>query len=157
VEIDHVDVDTVWSVITDYDHLAEIMPDLKQSYTVERISPDEALVFQEGVTRVLGFPVRVAVTLAMHEVVSGQERVIFFRLARRNVLMESMDGEARLEPTDRGTRVSLTLSMRARGPLRAFSAAVAQAEVPKRLRAVQRAVENIAGHKRSAFERILPR
>ena len=133
----------MWAVVTDYDHLAEIMPDLRKSYCIGKRTGNKALIFQEGVTRVLGFPVGVAVTLAMEEAVESKGvRTIRFTLGKRNLLMESLDGEVRLEPTGRGgTRVSLTLALRARGPLSAFSAAIAEAEVPKRLGAVEHAVK----------------
>src|ERR1700744_5428109 len=61
-----VDAGTAWSVITDYDHLAEFIPDM-QSPRVIRHDGDQLLVEQRGSVGFLFFQQPIEVTLSVVE------------------------------------------------------------------------------------------
>lgn len=61
-----VDTGTVWGVISDYDHLAEFIPDMHSSHVIER-EGDKLLVEQAGQIGFLVFKQPVEVRLEVHE------------------------------------------------------------------------------------------
>jgi len=61
-----VDPATVWQVISDYEHLAQFIPDMRSSHVVER-NGDKLLVEQTGQFRFLYFRQPVNVKLAVDE------------------------------------------------------------------------------------------
>jgi carbon monoxide dehydrogenase subunit G len=87
---------TAWAVLTDYDHLADFIPDMKSSRVVLR-NADGALVEQKGAIDFLFFSQPVEVTLAVVE--EPQKRI-----TARGVAGNLADLEARyeLEPTAAG-------------------------------------------------------
>jgi uncharacterized protein YndB with AHSA1/START domain len=100
--IDH-PVDKVFDLLTDYDHLAEYIPDMTKSY---RLAPTEngvTKVFQQGVERVLGIKFKVGMNLLMEETRQGSSRVLNFALTESPV-MDRTFGSTTLTPIDNGRR-----------------------------------------------------
>jgi ribosome-associated toxin RatA of RatAB toxin-antitoxin module len=84
--------DTVWSTLTDYDHLAEFIPGLRSSRVVER--RDGSLVVEQvGEARFLFFSYPIAVTLLA---TARPPAAIDVRVLRGN--LRRLDGGYRLEP-----------------------------------------------------------
>lgn len=86
-----VDPRTVWSVISDYDHLAEFIPDLRSSRVVQR-DGDRLIVEQTGKFAFLFFQQPVEVKLA---VVESPPRRIVARAVGGN--LREMEGRYELE------------------------------------------------------------
>ena len=86
-----VDPRTAWSVISDYDHLAEFIPDMQSSRVVQR-DGDHLLVDQAGHFGFLIFQQAVAVRL---EVVESPQRSIVARAVSGN--LRQMEGRYALE------------------------------------------------------------
>lgn len=87
-----VDPRTAWSVISDYDHLAEFIPDMRSSRVVRR-DGDRLLVDQAGNFGFLFFQQPVAVRLEVVE--SPQQRHIVARAVSGN--LKQMEGRYALE------------------------------------------------------------
>lgn len=88
---------TVWSVISDYDHLADFIPDMRSSRVIQR-DGDQILVEQTGVFGILFFQQPVEVKLA---VVEYPMRRIVAHAVGGNV--KEMDGRYELESLPAGT------------------------------------------------------
>jgi carbon monoxide dehydrogenase subunit G len=86
-----VDLHTAWSVISDYDHLAEFIPDLRRSRVVQR-DGDRLLVEQTGAFSFLFFRQPVDVKLA---VIESPPRRIVARAVGGN--FKEMEGRYELE------------------------------------------------------------
>jgi hypothetical protein len=59
-------MDEAWAVLTDYDHLARFIPNMRSSRVIAR-SPAGPVVKQKGVARMFAFSVPFQVTLAVRE------------------------------------------------------------------------------------------
>lgn len=88
---------TVWSVISDYDHLAEFIPDMRSSRATWRFG-DQLLVEQTGVFGILFFQQHVEVKLM---VVEYPPRRIVAHAVGGN--LKEMDGRYELESLPAGT------------------------------------------------------
>jgi carbon monoxide dehydrogenase subunit G len=86
-----VDPRTVWSVISDYDHLAEFIPDMRSSRVVRR-NGDQVLVEQTGVFGFLFVQQPVEVRLAVVE--SPLRRIVAHAVGGN---LREMDGRYELE------------------------------------------------------------
>jgi carbon monoxide dehydrogenase subunit G len=98
------DPGTAWKVLTDYDHLADFIPDMKSSRVILR-NADGVLVEQKGAIDFLFFSQPVDVTLAVVE--QPQKRIV-----ARGVSGNLTDLEARYELEPTATGVSLRYSGR---------------------------------------------
>jgi len=90
------DADTAWKVLTDYDHLADFIPDMKSSRVILR-NADGALVEQKGSIDFLFFSQPVDVTLA---VIEEPRRRVFARGVAGN--LTDLEARYELEPTATG-------------------------------------------------------
>ena len=95
-----VDRKIAWQVLSDYDHLAEFIPDMQSSRIVLRTS-DGAMIEQKGEFSFLFFHQPIDVVLAVYE--EPQRRIV-----ARAVAGNLRDMEGRYEPlaSDRGVRLS---------------------------------------------------
>lgn len=100
-----VDTGTVWGVISDYDHLAEFIPDMQSSHVIQR-EGDKVLIEQTGQIGFLVFQQPVAVRLEVHE---SPQRVIEAHAVGGN--LKEMEGRYALERLPSGA-VRLTYSGR---------------------------------------------
>jgi carbon monoxide dehydrogenase subunit G len=91
-----VDPHTVWSVISDYDHLAEFIPDMRSSRVVRR-NGDQVLIEQTGVFGFLFVQQPVEVKLAVVE--TPPQRIVA-RAVGGN--LREMDGRYELESLPTG-------------------------------------------------------
>jgi hypothetical protein len=91
-----VDVATAWQVLTDYDHLAEFVPDMRSS-RMQRGEGGRLLLEQQGEAKFLFFSSRIDVTLEVEE--SPPVR-LQFKAVRGN--MKIMQGEWRVSATAAG-------------------------------------------------------
>ena len=91
---------TAWEVLTDYDHLAEFIPDLRSSRVVQR-TPDGVLVEQKGEFGFLFFKQSIEVTMAVSE---EPPRRIVARAVAGN--MKDMEGSYELQPSEAGVRLA---------------------------------------------------
>lgn len=91
-----VDVQTAWSVISDYDHLADFIPDMQSSRVIER-EGDRLLVEQKGMFGFLFFQQPVEARLAVTEM---PQRSIVARSVAGN--FKEMEGRYVLEPLPGG-------------------------------------------------------
>jgi carbon monoxide dehydrogenase subunit G len=96
----HVDPRTAWNVISDYDHLAEFIPDMRSSRVLLRHG-DELLVEQKGEFGFLFFRQPVDVKLA---VIEYPPRQIVARAVGGN--LREMEGRYELEILPAGVRLS---------------------------------------------------
>jgi ribosome-associated toxin RatA of RatAB toxin-antitoxin module len=92
-----VDPRTVWSVITDYDHLAEFIPYMHSSRVVQR-DADRLLIEQTGEFSFLFFTQPVQARLA---VVESPQRRVMARAVEGN--LREMEGRYTLESLPAGT------------------------------------------------------
>jgi carbon monoxide dehydrogenase subunit G len=88
-----------WEVLTDYDHLAEFIPDIRSSRIVQR-NPDGLLVEQKGEFGFFFFRQPIEVTMAVSE---QPPRRIFARAVAGN--MKDMEGSYELQATEAGVRL----------------------------------------------------
>ncbi|HLQ01342.1 MAG TPA: SRPBCC family protein [Burkholderiales bacterium] len=88
-----------WEVLTDYDHLAEFIPDIRSSRVLRRTS-EGVLVEQKGEFSFLFFRQPIEVTMAVSE---HPPR----RIAARAVAgdMKNMEGSYELQPSEAGVRL----------------------------------------------------
>ena len=95
------DVPTAWEVLTDYDHLADFIPDMRSSRVLSR-DGSRAEVEQKGEARLLFIAYPIDVLLAVTEYPP-------YRIVSRAVAgnFREMRGEYRLEPGPRSGRVLL--------------------------------------------------
>jgi carbon monoxide dehydrogenase subunit G len=91
-----------WEVLTDYDHLAEFIPDLRSSRVLRR-TPDGVLVEQKGEFGFLFFRQSIEVTMAVSE---QPPRRIVARAVAGN--MKDMEGSYELQATEAGLRLAYT-------------------------------------------------
>jgi len=108
------DPETVWRILTDFDHYAGLFPRLKESEVLHRDGGAALVLFRVGVGP---FNFRFFVT----HLVSREERQISWRLerSRANDLFEDTWGYWRLEPLP-GGRLLVTYAMGSRTVLPAF-------------------------------------
>jgi carbon monoxide dehydrogenase subunit G len=88
-----------WEVLTDYDHLAEFIPDVRSSRVLRR-GPEGLLVEQKGEFGFLFFRQPIEVTMAVSE---QPLRRIFARAVAGN--MKNMEGSYELQATEAGVRL----------------------------------------------------
>ena len=100
-----VDIGTAWAVISDYDHLAEFIPDMHSSRVIQR-EGDKVLVEQTGQVGFLIFQQPVEVRLEVHE---SPQRLIVAHAVGGN--LKEMEGRYELERLPSGA-VRLTYSGR---------------------------------------------
>lgn len=162
------DIDTVWSLLTDYNNLATHVPNLVRSYTVP--SPNDGIrIFQEGAQKIIGFDFRASLTMDMFEEAenvvddvlrSQQVRKIGFKLVESSML-SSFDGEwvlrchSRVRVFDIGrnaytyrykTKLTYSVFVRPRGPVPVLALEWrVKEDIPINLIAVKSAVERRAG------------
>lgn len=60
-------MEDVWAVLTDYDRLAERVPNLVQSHRVPHPDPEGIRLYQEGAKRVIGFDFHASLIMDMTE------------------------------------------------------------------------------------------
>jgi len=89
-----------WEVLTDYDHLAEFIPDLRSSRVVRRTS-DGVLVEQKGEFSFLFFRQPIEVTMAVSE---QPPRRIVARAVAGN--LKDMEGSYELQTSEAGVRLA---------------------------------------------------
>lgn len=89
-----------WQVLSDYDHLADFIPDMKVSRVVLRTS-DGVLLEQRGDFSFLFFSQPIDVVLAVYE--EPQRRIIAHAVAGN---LRDMEGRYELVASDRGVRLS---------------------------------------------------
>jgi carbon monoxide dehydrogenase subunit G len=95
-----VDQRIAWQVLSDYDHLAEFIPDMQSSRIVLRTS-DGAMVEQKGEFSFLFFHQPIDVVLAVYE--EPQRRIIARAVAGN---LRDMEGRYELLASGRGVRLS---------------------------------------------------
>jgi carbon monoxide dehydrogenase subunit G len=95
-----VDQKIAWQVLSDYDHLADFIPDMKSSRIVLRTS-DGAMVEQKGEFSFLFFHQPIDVVLAVYE---EPQRRIIARAVSGN--LRDMEGRYELLASDHGVRLS---------------------------------------------------
>lgn len=95
-----VDQKIAWQVLSDYDHLADFIPDMKSSHIVLRTS-DGAMVEQKGEFSFLFFHQPIDVVLAVYE---EPQRRIIARAVSGN--LRDMEGRYELLASDHGVRLS---------------------------------------------------
>jgi carbon monoxide dehydrogenase subunit G len=96
----NVDQKIAWQVLSDYDHLAEFIPDMRSSRTVLR-TLDGAMVEQKGEFTFLFFHQPVDVVLAVYE--EPQRRIVARAVAGN---LKDLEGRYELLPSDHGVRLS---------------------------------------------------
>ncbi len=89
-----------WEVLTDYDHLAEFIPDVRSSRVLRR-DPDGVLVEQKGEFGFLFFRQPIEVTMAVSE---QPPRRIVARAVAGN--MRDMEGSYELQASEAGLRLA---------------------------------------------------
>lgn len=95
-----VDQHIAWQVLSDYDHLADFIPDMKSSRIVLRTS-DGAMIEQKGEFSFLFFHQPIDVVLAVYE---EPQRRIIARAVSGN--LRDMEGRYELLVADHGVRLS---------------------------------------------------
>jgi len=98
--------DVAFRVLTDYEHIAEFMPDIKRSRLVERTG-SRAVVEQEAVARLLMFTKRVQLLLEIDET----PELIRFR-DRCGKSFEVYEGTWAMAPSPDGTMVRYDVTMK---------------------------------------------
>jgi len=106
-------VDTVWSVLTDYDGIQEFVKSVKKSVVIER-EPDHVLLEQVGVGKVLFFSKHAQVVLRVTE--QAHHSIRFRDVGGKD--FKSYDGGWDLDRTGDSVRVSyfLNAELKARRP-----------------------------------------
>lgn len=99
-------MDDVWGILTDYDRLAEYVPNLTQSRAIPVPPAEQARargvrLFQEGAQTIIGFNFRASLTMDMEEVWEGEDeklgqRRIKFKLVD-SAMFNDFSGEWRLQ------------------------------------------------------------
>jgi len=137
-------VDKVMDLLTDYDHLAEYIPDMTMSY---RLAPTEngvTKVFQQGTEKVLGIKFKVGMNLRMEEIHDGASKILKFALTESPVMQKTF-GSTTLTPIDGGKRTHFKyqITIRPKGylPVGAPLENRMKAAVPERLVATAKGVE----------------
>jgi len=92
-----VDPSTVWHVISDYDHLAEFIPDMRSSRLIQR-DGDQVLVEQTGVFGILFFQQHIEVKLAVVEF--PLQRIVAHAIGGN---LKELEGHYELESLPAGT------------------------------------------------------
>eukprot|EP01039_Chlorochromonas_danica_P008148 gene8148-8990_t len=88
-------MDVVWSILTDYNHLSEHIPNLVESYLVPG-PQGKTRLFQEGAQKIIGFDFRAAVVMDMSEERDEEQKLaqewkIRFKLVESKML-DAFDG-----------------------------------------------------------------
>uniref|UniRef100_A0A7R9YDQ6 Coenzyme Q-binding protein COQ10 START domain-containing protein n=1 Tax=Pinguiococcus pyrenoidosus TaxID=172671 RepID=A0A7R9YDQ6_9STRA len=98
-------VDDVWAILTDYDNLADHVPNLTQSRRLNH--PQGGIrLFQEGAQKIVGFNFRASLTMDMTVKIdddkadAARKRAIGFELVESQ-MFKDFSGEWRLEPFSR--------------------------------------------------------
>lgn len=97
-------INTVWSILTDYNNLATHVPNLVKSYLVP--SPSRSIrLFQEGAQKIIGFDFRASLVMDMREEKTNedsgfQEWNLRFSLVESR-MFDSFDGQWCLKPHSR--------------------------------------------------------
>uniref|UniRef100_A0A6V1KTJ0 Coenzyme Q-binding protein COQ10 START domain-containing protein n=1 Tax=Heterosigma akashiwo TaxID=2829 RepID=A0A6V1KTJ0_HETAK len=155
-------VDDVWKILSDYDHLADNVPNLTQSKLVPHPTGGIRL-FQEGAQKIIGFDFRASLTMDMTEVMEKAEekfgqRKILFKLVE-SAMFNGFDGEWSIQnysriknPNPTGTddqwiytsKVFYSVVVKPRGPVPVAALEwQIKSEVPNNLRAVKLATERL--------------
>ena len=135
-------LDDVWIVLSDYNNLADFVPNLTKSYIVPG-PPGKTRIFQEGAQKIIGFDFRASLTMDMSEDVgdlsdrieqenrSYKEKRIGFALVQSS-MFSSFDGEwvmrthSRIKAFDNATKqyyyryktkLTYTVTVRPKGPV----------------------------------------
>jgi hypothetical protein len=111
-------VEEVWSIITDYNRLAEYVPNLVESY-VKPSRDGRTLLYQKGAQDIFGFSFSAALTMDMNEgPKSAQRRVLDFKLVD-SICFSNFDGswEVSAIPGTSATRLTYTVRIRPNGPV----------------------------------------
>jgi hypothetical protein len=163
-------VPDVWSILTDYDRLAEHIPNLVQSYRVT--SPSGGIrLFQEGAQKIVGFDFRASLTMDMAERKESDEqaikdRAINFKLVD-SFMFSTFDGSWTVKTHSRRkvenpvsglseylyfTQLTYSVLVRPRGPVPVMALEWRiREDIPINLVAVK-----IAAEKRANKRRLLP-
>jgi len=100
----------VWSILTDYNNLANHVPNLMKSYTIPNPNNKNGIrLFQEGAQKIIGFDFRASLTMDLVEEEgdqnsSRQEKTLRFKLAD-SVMFSSFDGSWSLKYHSRSRKI----------------------------------------------------
>ena len=157
-------VDDVWSILTDYNRLAERVPNLIQSYVVadgKSTGNGKTRIFQEGAQKIIGFDFRASLMMDMTiqeglATAGGEaERRLFFTLAESR-MFTTFDGSWQVRPQESGrsnnggsqgekTVLTYTVLVRPKGPVPVVALEWRiKEDVPVNLLAVQAAAEQLS-------------
>eukprot|EP00429_Kryptoperidinium_foliaceum_P054579 CAMPEP_0176081194 /NCGR_PEP_ID=MMETSP0120_2-20121206/40615_1 /TAXON_ID=160619 /ORGANISM="Kryptoperidinium foliaceum, Strain CCMP 1326" /LENGTH=253 /DNA_ID=CAMNT_0017414963 /DNA_START=259 /DNA_END=1020 /DNA_ORIENTATION=- len=149
-------MESVWSILTDYDRLAIHVPNLMESRITQRNGPGSAgdgkfrcRLFQKGAQKIIGFDFSASVTMDMTErLISSGERCIDFKCVDSQ-FFNTFDGRWTVKeqagPTGEPETVcSYTVDVRPKGPVpvAALEWRIRE-DVPTNLRAVKAATAKI--------------
>jgi hypothetical protein len=70
------DINSIWNIITDYNNLAEHVPNLVVSQTVGNRDGNNVRLFQEGAQKIIGFDFRASLTMDMNEEIEDENRAM---------------------------------------------------------------------------------
>ena len=90
------DINSIWNIITDYNNLAQHVPNLVVSQTVGNRYGNNVRLFQEGAQKIIGFDFRASLTMDMNEEIEDEnramkERRLNFKLVESG-MFSSFDG-----------------------------------------------------------------
>lgn len=138
---------TVWKVLTDYDKLADIVPNLTQSKTVAA-PKGTTRVFQEGAQSVIGLDFRASVTMDMKELQRDrllrplpQWKILFS--SYESFMFQTFSGEWRLVPLSKERcelAYSVDITPKGAVPIPAIEWRIRE-DVPPNLSAIKRESE----------------
>jgi hypothetical protein len=116
-----VDINTppeeVWSIITDYNRLAEYVPNLVES-TLRPSRDGRTILYQKGAQDIFGFAFSAALTMEMKEMpAASQRKVLDFKLVD-SICFSTFDGTWEVSERPGGrTRLSYSVRIRPNGPV----------------------------------------
>lgn len=141
------DMKAVWNLLTDYEHLADFIPNLAVSRL--RSHPQGGIrLEQEGFQSVLGFRFRASVILDMYERFSDDQAEICFRLADSQDF-DVFEGSWLLYPLRRNWThlvYQVTVQPKRFVPVQAVEWRIRE-DVPSNLRSIKNYVENLSHRK----------
>jgi len=111
-------MEDVWSIITDYNRLAEYVPNLVES-SLKPSRDGRTVLYQKGAQEIFGFSFSAALTMDMFEgAKSAQGRVLDFKLVD-SICFSTFDGtwEVSAVPGTSATRLSYSVRIRPNGPV----------------------------------------
>jgi len=117
-------MDTVWEILTDYNRLADRIPNLTKSYLVPA-PPNTTRLFQEGAQNIIGFDFRASVTMDMTEdpdnnIWGNTQKKLRFKLVN-SVMFSNFDGTWSLSLDEFGssdrTILNYSVYVRPKGPV----------------------------------------